>query len=123
MKDSIKIQVVERKSITKEGIKRCQPNFRVKCIRKFPFTFHATKSKEILVSEIDTQDKIAEYIWMNHGEGTFDFRGCCHKKNMFRVSFITLAIVKVEDDHQGSFKYEFKHHKSRLKRYWFWGDK
>ena len=123
MKDEIRIQIKERKEVTPEGIKRCQPNFRAKCIRKFPFTFTGYKSELVKVNKIDTQDKIAEYVWFKRGEGYFFLMGRCHGKTQYGNKPVCLCQIKLEDDHKGWFKYEFKHHKSRLKRYWFWGDK
>lgn len=92
MTEAIKIQLVELRPRSKEGIKRYSPWMRQKL---FPFTFHPQRGLgPVHKSRLNTKKNICDLVWQNAGPGTWDVRGVCPNKHA-RMGFSMKTLVRV----------------------------
>lgn len=122
MKEEIKVKLVKRVPMSNQGVSHWGRRLRNKISRK---VFKSLKSQYVNIKEINTKQKIIDFIWCyagdsgEKGEIEWYLTSPCRAKNRFHVSYKALCKVKLESKKDGSYNLvEFKDF--RLKRYhWF----
>jgi len=121
--DPIKLMVYEQVDMAKGSMKHWSRQLRAKILKK---VYKPVERVDIDPREIDTPEKIKEFVAERYGRGTFDIRGWSHGKTKFRVKLVRLALVTItnitpEGKVVGLIQYTSRKCRSpRLVRYWFW---
>lgn len=114
---NVKVQLKEIKPMTKQGIDNWGRKLKH---RVYKNTFNAKRPEWVDVRNINTQEKIIDYVYHKGGSGLWDFCMPRKRSNKYKTSYITLARVKLipSDNDKGyiviSFQDTFKkYHKKR----------
>lgn len=103
MKEEIKVQLVELRVRSKEGVKRYSPWLRQKL---HPFTFHSLKGQTVRTDEINSQKKMLDFIWRYGGPGTWDLRAPVPNKHAkYGMSMKTIVRATLAPDPRNEWKY------------------
>ncbi len=118
--DYIKILVFEKRTMSREGLAQWGSKLRGS-VKKIVFV--PLPPTRYLPKEINTKDKLGEWLADRFGDGEFIIRGWTAGKTKTRVKFIRLAEIKIgkikSPDVEDNFNFHFVSTKG-ISRYRFW---
>ena len=119
MVDDLSIQPFLRTEMTKEGLSHFSPHSRKYFAKSKICRFQ--KSRRVLLSDFDTEAKIALFVWRYYGAGDFYLMGRSHGKNQKKNKPVRLCRIVVHDLGNEEYSYQISQIWRLKQRYkWFW---